>query len=958
MRRLWPLTILCSSAVVALNVTFSNCLDRSIVFPRFTPTTVSAVYDADTKSISYQIYGNMTGQINDTNEANTLASAVTNTISVAGYTQSKTDKRLCDLTRNPIFPTNETYCPFGPGPALFEFETALNASYIFSSITSQIRINGPTATNYTVGCIELTLTPPFSNRLNSILTYIPLSIMLLVGLKVIVVALANPWAGTADPYRAFSYFGLDPNAIRMATPGFADCLMYVQFAAFSSMLRLNYPGFFQMATSRIAWALLLFDGSPISKALNYTPQSSSSIATYINFVGASRQDAWKSFMIWWIILQACTIGLVTIIVSVWWCLTPSSTGLTRKNFPFLGGCIIRIYYWFLAPMSILTSYQLVTAQQSLASLTAVSALVLMVLVLLLPLALLYHLARYKPRQDLYDDLSILNLFGPLYNTFSTHATLILVPNVILAILRGFVVGFLQDYGTAQIVLFAIFELTSLTIVMFMRPWPQSTNSNLFSILLSAIRFVIIILMIPFLVSLDIGSGMREKIGYVILIIHAAVLVFGFLGNALLSYLELAIRLLVIVPQDEGARAIFGARQLKSRRRKDLAQRDAGIPGTQTSSSSLTALIDSKEQSPFFRTPRNPSRLSSRVGAESSVGEFGSITGSGEVASPYHDTVYYSGSDGKNTKIPMTSSHSYTSEELLETMSRPGLSSPTPTRVDSAYDMTDLSLAPTEDAARRGVDYAVREADVYHPQSSGELLGPSKKLGTGPADPNGIKFRKISWAPPWRKQANEEKGKFVVVRSTPAPQRPTNVPMQELASPIMRSESHSNPLSSHHETVEEEEEAGEADLADSPFRYPDDSAPAIRRVVNDSPPSLPRLTIPTTEDPFAEFTSESFSPTENHAFLGSPIGAINLANSGRSQHQRRPLSQDSQLSELSILARPSRPTTGDRVESYHSATTERSVRSTLVRDSYVESSPNVRAVSAELINFDRLSHDAE
>lgn len=773
MRQLLYPALFAAASLAALNVSFTNCLDRSIDSPRFIPLYVSADLNATSGVISYEIYGNMSGQINDTNEDNTLASALTDTITFAGYTESKIDMRLCQLSRNPVLPAETGYCPFGPGPVLLEFNTTLNSSFVFASVTSQIRINGPTATDYSVGCVQVTITPPFSEKIDSILTYVPLAILLLVGLKVIVLALANPWSGTADPYRAFSYFGSDSNAVRMATPGFADCLMYIQFVAYSSMLRLNYPGFFQPATSRAAWALLLFDSSPISKALNYSPQVSASMTTFINFVGASRQDAWKSFMVWWLIALACTIALAVVIISLWWVLTPSSTDLTQKNVPFIGGCILRIYYWFLIPMSIFTSYQLVTAQQSAASLTALSALVLMVLIAVFPAALTYYLTCYRPRQDLYDDLSLLNLFGPLYNTYSAHALLVLIPNILLSIVRGFVVGFLQEYGTAQIVLLALFELINLTLFMFMRPWPQNTNTTLFSVILHAVRFVTIILLIPFLASLDIASGSRERVGYAILVIHAFVLVFGFLGNVLLTLLELLIRLLVIVPQDEGARAIFGARQLKSRkRRKDIADsHDPRAPDTTASANSLTALIDNKEQSPFFRTPRAGSRMSSRMGAESSIGDFGSITRSGNVISPYQDTFYNPGYNKVN-KAPLVSSYSYGSEDLLETISR--AETTTTSRLDFPHDMSDLALAPTEDAARRGVDYAVREADVYHPQSSGELLGPSKKLGTGPADPNGIKFRKFSWTP-WRKPVNEEKGKFVVVRSAPAPQHSSSIP---------------------------------------------------------------------------------------------------------------------------------------------------------------------------------------
>lgn len=940
-------------SVVALNVTYRNCLDDSVRSPRFDPTLVFADFDSTSKTISYQIFGNMTGQVNDTNADNTLASAVTDTISVAGYSQTKVDKRLCTVSADPLLPGSAVQCPFGPGSVLLEYDVPLNSSFIFASITSEIRINGPMATNFGVGCLELTITPPFSRAIDSILTYIPLVILLLVGLKVFVVALANPWSGTVDPYRAFSNFGLDPSALRMSTPGFADCLIYLQFVVITSMLDVDYPGFFQLATSRISWSMLLFHESPISRPFNYTPSQSSSIATYINFVGARRQDAWKSFMIWWIILLACTAGVVAVIITTWWLLTPSSTDLTRKNMPFLGGCMLRIYYWLLLPLSAFTSYQLLTAQQSVAALTALAALVLMIVIVLCPISLVYYLVRYKSRQDLYDDLSLLSLFGPLYNTFSEHSMIYLVPNIVLQIFRGLTIGFLQGYGTAQIVLLAIFEAVNFASLMLLLPWPRSTNTNLMNLIFTGTRFLVVILMITFIPHLALSSGKREWVGYIILIVHAAVLIFGFLGNALLTLLELIIRLLVIVPQDEGARAIFGAKQLKSRREK---RSPAGVATamtttTTTSVNSLSGLMDNKEESPFFRTPRIPSRLSSRLGAESSMGDVRSADGSDEALSPFaQDTAYYGGSGSKMSKGPIVRSQSLASEELLNAAGgRAGAI--TPSRLDSAQDMYDLSLEPTEDAVRRGVDYAVREADVYHPQSSGELLGPSKKLGTGPADPNGIKFRRLSWAP-WRKEKNEERGKFVVVRSAPAPPKTTNVALRQLDTSNAILEHTTSPTSPCHETLDEESdgaregEGDEHDIADQTGRHHhhlfsgENGIP--RRIVSDPLPVLPRLNL-FAPQMLAFDDSMATSPDEGRPFLTSPIDS----RTGTFASLRR----DSDSSDSSELAAPSRPPAGERVPSHLSERTERSVRSNLVRDSYVSSSVGITPGFAELVDFD-------
>lgn len=764
MLSLWPI-----GAHAVINATFRNCLSDSVRSPRFTPLTVDASYNATTHTVSFVVQGNMTGSVNDTSSDGTLASAVVNTVFIAGYTQTKTEHRLCNVTFSPFPGYTGPTCPFGPGLVDLAFTSVLPHAYTFSTLTNNIRINAPQESNYEIGCVEVELTPPLTDSVDKVLTYVTLAVLLLVGFKVVAVALGNPWSGTLDPYRAFSNFASEDNAIRMLTPGFGDCLAYIQFAAYSSMLSLDYPGFFQRVTSRFSWSLLLFESSPVTSAFDYTPQLGDSIASYINYVGARRQDAWSSFMVWWLIVQACVVGFACLLLLAWWVVTPSSFDLSRKNFPFIGGAMLRVYLWFLAPLAIFTSYQLLSAQSAGAGLVAGAALVLMILVLLLPGCLIWFLPRHRPRQDLHDDLTLLSIFGPLYNTFSSPAFLFFVPTSVLTICRAFVVGLLASYGTAQLSCMIVLEAIAIIVLFYMRPWVPRTNTTLLNIIVGVARLGILFFMLAFLPSLEIPNDRREWLGYIILNAHACILVFVFLGTTLLSMLELAIRLLVIVPQDEGAKAIFGARQLRSRRNKQQYEKpgETNFPDDTQTTASLTQLMETKEESPFFRRPRRPSRL--RPGAES-PDDYRSLGGdSAGFISPASLMRPPSSAQTKRT-------YSYGSEELLSTMDPAAFSSKAGL-LDGPSTSNDMSMVylPNEEAAKRGVDYAVREADVYHPQSTGELLGPSKKLGTGPADPNGIKFRKFNLRP-WRVQPNPEKGKFVVVRSAPQQQ----VPMRALS----------------------------------------------------------------------------------------------------------------------------------------------------------------------------------
>ncbi|ORY80437.1 hypothetical protein BCR37DRAFT_68807 [Protomyces lactucae-debilis] len=970
---LWLLLICATAAQSNLNLTFTNCLNprsRNASTPLFTPLRVVADLNTTSQRLRFSIYGNVTGSIADTNEENTLASALTNTIEVSGYTQRRVEERLCNISYNDaaIYAgARVKTCPVGPGLAHLEFETPLDFGYTFSSITNTIRINDPASTNYEAGCLQVTVTPPFPDDLDAILTYVPLAILILVGIKVVLVAVLNPWSGTLDPYRSFSNFGMDTNALRMATPGFSDCLAYIQFAAYTSMLRLSYPGFFQLATSRFAWSLLLFESSPITKALNFFPQRNSDIASFINHVGAARQDAWRSFMIWFLIIEACVAALVGILVGLWWLLTPSSTDLTMKNLPFLGGCLLRIYYWLLLPLSLFTCYQLVTAQQSNAGLVASAALVLMIFVVLFPVGLLIMLPRHQPQQDLFEDISLLNLWGPLYNTYSESAILVWIPNMILLIARGMVVGLLINYGTAQIVLLIAIEALNVAVIFWKRPWPATTNTTIVQLIMSSFRIVILFLMVPFIPSLNIEPGQREWIGYIVLIFHAIVMIFLVLGNCLLTLLELAIRLLVIVPQDEGAKVIFGARQLRSRRRpKQFASvilgNGASKDHSMSQQQSFANLLEAKEDSPFFRRPRHGTRAESIVGTTQ------------HRASTPTDVLSMNGESITSRASPLdpplsgdVRSSSYVrvmpSESFLLSPSRPHLHSrPTSstTHIADAADKLDsyeLTLAPTEDAERRGVDYAVREADIYHPQNSGELLGPSKKLGTGPADPAGVHFRRFNWTPWRRTRRNPEKGKFVVVRSSPAMTTGSGAIGTSGSALQRRSSSLTSTGQPVHLTSTETSRVGPAsptyDIQEQDEEEYDSSPHGLTG-------TRPSIKIDTSN--YAAF--DSVASPDSFEMI-SPSNEQMQARLLNTQHARqqgtgsstsretdassRATDQMSTTADLAMLLQ--RPTVGDRVDSYRSHTSHGSVPSARV-SSAVRTGPGVQAGrSAQLINLD-------
>ena len=93
--------------------------------------------------------------------------------------------------------------------------------------------------------------------------FVPLLVLLAVGVGTVVAAMFSPW-GTTDIFLWSTNYGRDPDLIRLVTPGFGDCLQYLQFAVLTAGLTLDYPGFFQPVLSQGSWSVLMFNESFVS----------------------------------------------------------------------------------------------------------------------------------------------------------------------------------------------------------------------------------------------------------------------------------------------------------------------------------------------------------------------------------------------------------------------------------------------------------------------------------------------------------------------------------------------------------------------------------------------------------------------------------------------------------------------------------------------------------------------
>ncbi|KAA8576275.1 hypothetical protein EYC84_006418 [Monilinia fructicola] len=74
-------------------------------------------------------------------------------------------------------------------------------------------------------------------------------VLVCVGFATAFAGIYSPW-GTNDIFRWTTNYGRDADLLRLVTPGFGDCLQYIQFVTLTGGLTLNYPGFINPSSAK------------------------------------------------------------------------------------------------------------------------------------------------------------------------------------------------------------------------------------------------------------------------------------------------------------------------------------------------------------------------------------------------------------------------------------------------------------------------------------------------------------------------------------------------------------------------------------------------------------------------------------------------------------------------------------------------------------------------------------
>jgi hypothetical protein len=826
--------ILLSDLTTGAFINFDNCLSTSVQDSRpqqlqFTPLFFDAKFDRSASAgypLNVTIYGNVSGQqfegtypsANDPSwsNPNETFGKIANVGTADKYTTLLADFRV--VTYDAYNAPGQEFCntlinatcPLGPYfhanasnpydlPA-FSIQHAFGSTYSFATLAGTIRILSGDTGAADLGCISASITPDLGSSITNLITWLPAAVLVLVGIKVIAAAIYSPW-GSNDIYRASSNYGRDPDLLRLVTPGFGDCLQYIQFAALTGSISLQYPGFYQPVVSNVAWSLLLFNHSFVTGG-NGTQSLEDGIYKYNGTYGmtamsqlvgmSSINDVWACMAIWLLVIAGAVVLLCQLgFLGRYIYRTVTNTteeDLRQKNLPFTAGNLVRLLFnYFILPIISISLYQLVISPNSPASVVA-CAVVLLVVVVVAAVWILRVIFTTKPRTLLFDDLTMVLAYGPLYNTYSDSAAPFAGIPVLITIIRGVAIGALQPSGIAQIIVLAICEVILILTLNGFRPFQNQTSMNAYHTFFAIVRLITILLSIAFVNTLGVTEAPKGWIGYVILLLHACVLVFGFFLNAINTLIEVVARSMGVgIDAQSGAirGSILNWRMLKRRQnRPNTADR-----GSMTSNAAILSDNDGRSAYAGGRS-RSMSASSQQLlnqvsggGAPSvhRMSGFENFSNGGErVDSPSADGdhaqagfTYVPGAGGDGAMSARPANATKGDADRAGTFYRPprvrratnDLMTPgaktregdgifqDPPAIPATHGRQssyEIGFAPAyiRDRADSNeniprTDYAVREVDQYY---RGPALSdqPTRKLKTGPADPEGPAASAQSW----------------------------------------------------------------------------------------------------------------------------------------------------------------------------------------------------------------------
>lgn len=399
-------------------------------------------------------------------------------------------------------------------------------------------------------CLRSHITPALPPRWSSMLRYFPLGIFLFVLVVGAVRSLVNlPPPEDQDNVPRVHVGGGDEDEDEDAPdpqpvlPNVGDCLQYLQHIFLGASLSLFYPGFLIPVAGRLSWSSLFSGGiltyghadyEGISDGIyerNGTYGGTFGLETMAQIVGApATMGTWLNM----VFLFTIVLIISAILIEAFWYFRrvrrPALAISRSDRLQQTGRQVLQVALsYFIVPLISLSVYQLIHA-----SYLPLYHTVLAAMLIAIAIASLTWLFRSLPTRSL--GVLLFNRdkqYSRMADGGQQADTLFVRMLFILNFIRGIAIGGLQFSGLAQIVTLAACEVILIICIAALQVYPTTSLGTITAVA----RLAVLLAMVAFVPGVS-SDRTRHVVGYAILLVHACILVLGFLLQGVWDLMQL------------------------------------------------------------------------------------------------------------------------------------------------------------------------------------------------------------------------------------------------------------------------------------------------------------------------------------------------------------------------------------------------------------------------------------
>ncbi|GIJ89435.1 hypothetical protein Asppvi_008375 [Aspergillus pseudoviridinutans] len=405
----------------------------------------------------------------------------------------------------------------------WELTYSLEYGHPLHTLAGEFDFSLPNGTN--IACTAARITPDIGTAASAAFTYLPAAIILLVGIA--------SWCRHSQqrrrsvPEHRITTAPAPQDSIRKIVVDVADYVRYLQFIFLFGSLSMEYPGFYQPIVSQLAWSSLLFWSGPIDHGFTYPGIQDGIYATNGTF-GLEYMAQNLGFpsmldIMFDALINLCIVvsAIVIVVLVVWLIDCGWRHGVTFHSalaqIPEASRSIVGVTLLFFSlPLLAYLAYPFV-----LVGYLPSYRICLMVLMIAVLVGSNLFVARYetiqKSRRSDHDS----SRASPRVQTsmeYIAHYLLYCLP-----LIQGLAIGGLQLWGWVQLLLLGGCEVVILAHLVLQRRTKSILSKSAWC---TAVRLLTLILSVAFVCpSHEIT---RQWMGYFILVLHGVVVVFGFL----------------------------------------------------------------------------------------------------------------------------------------------------------------------------------------------------------------------------------------------------------------------------------------------------------------------------------------------------------------------------------------------------------------------------------------------